>query len=136
MPYEISLVSKTPSALRALVRFLFRRRRDICWVVVKVLVPLQQLLLPEALVTLVTLERFLVCVYQHVRLKVALGDGRVGAEVAFEAFLPFVSFLVNFQCVPVRESFSTHLAVHRSLTCVQLLNVQPQICFTTARGRT
>ena len=116
--------------------FLLRRRRDICWVVVKVLVPLQQLLLPEALVTLVTLERFLVCVYQHVRLKVALGDGRVRAEVAFEAFLPFVSFLVNFQCVPVRESFSTHLAVHRSLTCVQLLNVQPQICFPTARGWT
>ena len=87
-------------------------------------------------IALVALKRFLVCVYQHVRLKVALGDGRVRAEVAFEAFLPFVSFLVNFQCVPVRESFSTHLAVHRSLTCVQLLNVQPQICFPTARGWT
>jgi hypothetical protein len=79
VPDEISLVPETPPALRALVGFLLGRRRDICWVVIKVLVPLQQLLLSKALVALVTLERFLVCVYQHVRLKVALGDGRVRA---------------------------------------------------------
>ena len=68
-----------PSTLRALVGLLLRRRGHVGWVVIKILVPFQKLLLSEALVTLVTLERFLVCVYQHVRLKVALGDGRVGA---------------------------------------------------------
>ena len=135
-PDEISLVPETPSTLGALVGFLLWRWRNICWVVIKVLMPLQQLLLSKALVALVTLERFLVCVYQHVRLKVTLGDGRVRAEITFETFLPFVSFLVNFQCIPVREGFSTHFAVHWPLTCVQLLNVQPQIRFPPARGWT
>ena len=78
-PNQISLVPETPPTLGALMGFLLRRRRDIGWVVIKVLVPLQQLLLSKALVALVTLERFLVCVYQHVRLKVALGDGGVRA---------------------------------------------------------
>ena len=41
---------------------LLRSWRHIGRVVVEVLVPLQQLLLPEALVTLVALEGFLVCV--------------------------------------------------------------------------
>ena len=80
--------------------------------------PLQQLFLSKALVALVTLERFLICVYEHVRLKVPLGDGGVGTEVTLEAFLPLVGFLVNFQRVPVREGFSAHLAVHRPLTSV------------------
>ena len=97
---------------------LLRSWRHIGRVVVEVLVPLQQLLLPEALVTLVALEGFLVCVDQHVRLQVPLRDRRVGAEVALEAFLPLVSFLVNLEGVPIREGFSTHLAVHRSFTGV------------------
>lgn len=125
---------ETPSTLWALVGFLFGRWGHICWVVVKVLVPLQQLFLSKALVALVTLERFLICVYKHVRLKVPLGDGGVGTEVTLEAFLPLVGFLVNFQRVPVREGFSAHLAVHRPLTSMQLLDVQPQICFSTTGG--
>ena len=52
------------------------------------------------------------------RLKVPLRDRRVRAEVALEAFLPLVSFLVNLEGVTIREGFSTHLAVHRSFTGV------------------
>ena len=37
-PDEVSLVSETSAALRALVGLLLRRRRDVSWVVVKVLV--------------------------------------------------------------------------------------------------
>ena len=122
---------ETPPALRALVGFLLRRGRDICWVVIKVLVPLQQLLLSKALVALVTLERFLVCVYQHVGLQVASVDGGVGAEVTLEAFFPLMGFLVNFQGVTIWEGFPTHLAFHRSLTGVQVPNMQSQICFPT-----
>ena len=87
---------ETPSTLRALVGLLLRRRGHVGWVVIKILVPFQKLLLSEALVTLVTLEWFLVCVNQHVRLKVALGYGLVGTEVALKAFLSLVRFLVNF----------------------------------------
>ena len=93
----------------------------------KVLVSLQQLLLSEALVTLVALKRFLVRVRQHMRLKVASGDGGVGAEVALEAFFPLMGFLVNFQGVPIWESFTALVAVHWSLTSVQLIHVQPKI---------
>ena len=46
---------ETPSTLRALFSLLFGRWRHIVRVVVKVLVPLKHLLLPEALVTLVAL---------------------------------------------------------------------------------
>ena len=84
------------STLRALVGLFLRHRGHVGWVVIKILVPFQMLLLSEALVTLVTLERFLVCVNQHVRLKVALEYGRVGTEVALIAFLSLVCFLVNF----------------------------------------
>ena len=88
LPDQIALVSETPSTLRAFVCLLLRSWRHIGRVVVEVLVPLQQLLLPEALVTLVALEGFLVCVDQHVRLQVPLRDRGVGAEVAFKAFFP------------------------------------------------
>ena len=79
LPFEISLVHKTLSTLEALVGLLPGLRGDVSWVVTKVLVPLQMLLLSEALVALVTLKRFLVCVHQHVGLEVASGDGGVGA---------------------------------------------------------
>jgi len=62
VPNQIALVSETPSTLRALLSLLFGRWRHIGRVVVEVLVPLQHLLPPEALVTLVALEGFLICV--------------------------------------------------------------------------
>ena len=81
---------ETPSTLWALVGFLFGRWGHICWVVVKVLVPLQQLFLSKALVTLITLERLLICMGQHVRLQMVLGDGAIRAQITFETFLPFM----------------------------------------------
>ena len=99
--------------------------RDVDWVVINVLVSLQQLLLSKALVTLVALKWFLVRVCQHVRLKVATGDGGVGAEITLEALFPLMGFLVNFQCVPIWEGFAALVAVHQSLTSMQLLHVQP-----------
>ena len=71
-PDEISLAQETPLTLGALVGFLLGRRGGVSRVVMEVLVPLQQLLFPKALVALVALKRFLVCVYQHV-IKAALG---------------------------------------------------------------
>ena len=100
-PDQVPLVSEASVALSALVGLLLRSRRHIGGVVVEVLVPLEQLLLPEALVTLIALIRLLVSVDQHVTLQVALGDGAVGAEVTLEALLSLVGLLVHFQCVPV-----------------------------------
>ena len=116
-------MSETPSTLRALLSPLLGRWRHIGRVVVEVLVPLQHLLPPEALVTLVALEGFLVCVDQHVRLQVPLRDRGVGAEVALEAFLPLVSFLVNFQVVSIRERFPALVARQGLLAHVLLLQV-------------
>ena len=39
-----------------------------------------------------------------------------------------MGFLVNFQGVPIWEGFAALVAVQRSLTSVQLIHVQPQIC--------
>ena len=78
-PFNISLVHKTLSTFEALVGLLPGLWGDISRVVTKVLVPLQMMLLSEALVALVTLKRFLVCVHQHVGLEVASGDGGVWA---------------------------------------------------------
>ena len=153
-PDEVPLVSEASVALRALVGFLLRRRRDIGGVVVEVLVPLEKLLLPEALVTLIALERLLVRVDQHVALQVALGDRAVGAEVTLEALLTLVGLLVHFEGVPVinnqkkklaqtvlisilpvRETFATHFTMHRLLAGVKLLDVKPQVCFPPASCR-
>ena len=89
---------------------LFGRGRDVGWVVVKVLVPLEELLLPEALVTLVTLIRLLVRVNQHVALQVTLGDRAVRTKVALETLLSLVGFLVHFQSVPVMDNLQPYLA--------------------------
>ena len=122
LPGEITLAQKPPATLRALVGFLLR---NIDWVVINVLVSLQQLLLSKALVTLVALKWFLVRVCQHVRFEVATGDGGVGAEVTLEAFFPLMGFLVNFQCVPIWEGFAALVAVHQLVTGMQFLYVQP-----------
>ena len=94
-------MSETPSTFRAFMRLLLRSWRHIGRVVVEVLVPLEELLLSEALVALITLIRLLVGVDQHVALKMTLGDGAVGAEVALEALLTLMGLLVDFKCVPV-----------------------------------
>ena len=99
-PDEVPLVSEASVALRTLVGLLLGRRRDIGGVVVEVLVPLEKLLLPEALITLITLERLLVRVDQHVALQVALGDRAVGTEVTLEALLSLMGLFVHFQGVP------------------------------------
>ena len=65
-------MSEAAAALGTLVRLLLGGGRYVGGVVVEVLVPLQQLLLSEALVALVALEWLLVCVDQHVGLEVAL----------------------------------------------------------------
>ena len=140
--------------LWTLVCLLFRRRRHVGGVVVEVLVPLEQLLLSEALVALVALVGLLVGVDQHVGLQVSLGDRAVWTQVALEAFLTLVSFLVHFQgvpatvmvrlircitetiAVPVWKTLATHFTMHRFLAGVQLLHVEPQVCFAAARGRT
>ena len=38
--------------------------------------------------------------------------------------------------VPVWETLATHFTMHRFLAGVQLLDVEPQVCFAAARGRT
>ena len=37
--------------------------------------------------------------------------------------------------LPVRKAFATHLAMHRLLTGVKLLDVKPQVCFPPASCR-
>ena len=61
-PDEVPFVSEASVTLCTLVGLLLGRWRDIGGVVVEVLVPLEKLLLPEALVTLIALEGFLICV--------------------------------------------------------------------------
>ena len=76
---------------------------NVVGVVVEILVPLEQLLLPEALFAQIALEGLLVGVDQHVRLEVALTDRGVGAEVALEALLALVRLLVHLEwdpCIP------------------------------------
>ena len=85
------------TALGALVRLLLRGRRRVVGVVVEVLMPLEELLLTEHLITLVTLERLLVRVDKHVRLEVALRDRRVRTQVALEALLTLVGLLVHLK---------------------------------------
>ena len=99
-PDKVPLVPKASVALRALVGLLLGSRWYIGGVMVEVLMPLKELLLPEALVTLITLIRLLVSVNQHVALKMPLRDGAVGAQVTLEALLSLVGLLVNFQGVP------------------------------------
>ena len=82
--------------LWTLMCLLFRRRRHVGGVVVEVLVPLEQLLLSEALVALVALVGLLVGVDQHVGLQVSLGDRAVWTQVALEAFLSLMTSLVDF----------------------------------------
>ena len=94
-------MSKASVAFGTLVGLLLGRGRHIGGVVVEVLVPLEELLLSEALVALITLIRLLVGVDQHVALQMTLGDGAVGAEVALEALLTLMGLLVDFKCVPV-----------------------------------
>ena len=97
-------------ALRTLVCLLLGRRRDVGWVVVEVLMPLEELLLPEALVTLIALIRLLVRVNQHVALQMTLGDRAVRAEVTLETLLSLVGLLVHFQSVPVMDNLQLYLA--------------------------
>ena len=151
IPDEIALVSEASVTLRTFVRLLFRRRRHVGGVVVEVLVPLEQLLLSEALVALVALVGLLVGVDQHVGLQVPLRDRAVRTQVALEAFFTLMRFLVHFQgipakvvlkvsyvfadtiAVPVWKTLATHFTMHRFLTGVQLLDVEPQVCFAATR---
>ena len=94
-------MSEASVALCTFVSLLLGRGWDIGGVVVQVLMPLEELLLTEALVTLIALIGLLVRVYQHVTLKVALRDGAVGAEVTFEALLSLMGLLMNFQSIPM-----------------------------------
>ena len=155
IPDEIALVSEASVTLRTLVRLLFRRRRHVGGVVVEVLVPLEKLLLSEALVALVALVGLLVGVDQHVGLQVPLRDRAVRTQVALKAFFTLMRFLVHFQgipakvvfnkvsyvfaetiAVPVWKTLATHFTMHRFLTGVQLLDVEPQVCFAATGGRT
>ena len=97
MPDQVTLVPERLAALRTLVRLLLRGRRRVVGVVVEVLMPLEELLLTEHLITLVTFERFLVRVDEHVRLEVALRDRRVRTQVTLEALLALVRLLVYLQ---------------------------------------
>lgn len=71
VPDEVALVSESASALGALVRLLSGLWRHVGRIVIEVLVTLEQLLLPEALVTLFASIRLLVGVDEHVRLEMA-----------------------------------------------------------------
>ena len=114
-------MSEASVTLRTLVCLLFRRRRHVGGVVVEVLVPLEQLLLPEALVALVALVGLLVSVYQHVGLQVPLGDRAVRTQVALEAFLTLVSFLVHFQGVPATVMLSLIRCITETITVITCL---------------
>jgi hypothetical protein len=53
--------------------------------------------LPEALIALIALVRFLVGVNQHVGFQMPLRDRRVSTKIALEAFFSFVSLAVQLQ---------------------------------------
>lgn len=110
MPDQITLVPEGLRALGTLVCLLLGYRRHIVGVVVKILVPLQQLLLSESLVTFITTEWLLVRMNQHVRLKMTLRDGRIWTQVTLEAFLSFMALDMHLVCVAVWEGFATPLA--------------------------
>ena len=110
LPDKVPLVPEASVALRTLVSLLLGRGRDVGWVVVKVLMPLEELLLSEALVTLIALIRLLVRVNQHVALQMTLGNRAVRAEVTLEALFSFMGLLVHFQSVPVMDNLQLHLA--------------------------
>ncbi len=69
--------------------------RHVVGIVIQVLMAAEKLLLPEALIALVALVRFLVGVNQHVRFQMALRDRRVSTKVALETFFSFVSLAVQ-----------------------------------------
>ncbi len=92
----------------------------------------QELLLPEALVAGVTLERLLVGVNKHVGFEMPLADARIGTQVALKAFLSLVSLLVDFEGVAIGEGFPAHFAMKCPLRGVQLEHMQPEIRLTPA----
>ena len=62
---EVSFMSECTLAFGTLMGFLLWLWRHIIWIMVDVLMPFEELFLPETLVTIITLKRFLINVDQH-----------------------------------------------------------------------
>jgi hypothetical protein len=134
--HQVSLMPERLAAVRTLVCLFPRRQSDVVWIVVDVLVSLQQLLLPERLFAELTLVGLLVRVDQHVRFEMACRDRRVGAKLATVALFTFVCFGVDLVGVAIREFAVAATALYRLVGGVELLHVDPEVGFTSARRRT
>ena len=62
---EVSFKSECTLAFWTLMGFLLWLWWHIIWIMVDVLMPFEELFLPETLVTIITLKRFLINVDQH-----------------------------------------------------------------------
>jgi len=65
MANEVSFMSECTLAFGTLVGFLLWLWWHIIWIVVEVLMPFEELFLPETLVTGITLKGFLISMNQH-----------------------------------------------------------------------
>lgn len=112
-----------------------RRDGNVIRVVINVLMPLQQLLLSESLLTEMALVRLLIGMDQHVRLQVSGRDRSVSAEFTAIAFFALVSLCMNLVAVTIWKVAVAAFTFNGNVAGVKLLNVNPQICFTSACGR-
>lgn len=125
VPNQIALVSERLVTRRTHVSFFFRRRRYIVFVVIQIVMALQQLFLSERLVTLLTLVGFLVGMNQHVRLQVSGADRGVRAELTLEAFFAVMGFNVQFIRIPIGEHLVAAFTRNRSVSSVQFHHMNP-----------
>lgn len=119
-------------ARRAVVVLLTRCNGDVIRVVINVFMSLQQLFLSEGLIAIVTLERLLIGVNEHVRLEMTSRDRSVGANFTSVTLLSLVSLCVDFVAVAIRKIAITTFALDGNVARVKLLNVNSQVCLTTA----
>lgn len=85
------------ATFRAFMALLTRGRRHVIGIVIQVLMATKKLFLPEALIALIALIWLLISVNKHVRFQVTLRDRSIGAQIAFEAFFPFVSLAMQLK---------------------------------------
>ena len=97
MANQVAFVTEGFATFWTFMSLLTRRRRHIIRIVIQVLMAPKKLFLSEALITLIALIWLLISVNKHVRFQVTLRDRSIGAQIAFEAFLSFVSLAMQLQ---------------------------------------
>lgn len=97
MANQVTFVAEGFATFRAFMSLLTWRRRHVVGIVIQVLMATEKLFLPEALITLIALIWLLISVNKHVRFQMTLRDRSIGAQIAFKAFLSFVSLAMQLQ---------------------------------------